>query len=69
MRLQNKIAIVTGEAEGLRDALVSGEPTPIEYPTPKPATVTDEDKEIASFPLAVSAEHITIVPVDSAFER
>jgi zinc protease len=64
-----KIAIVTGEAERLRDALVSGAPTPIEYPTPKPPEVMAEDQEIAAFPLAISSERVTIVPVDSAFER
>jgi zinc protease len=64
-----KIAIVTGEAERLRDALVSGEPTPIEYPTPKSAEVMNEDHEIAAFPLGIAAERVTIVPVDSAFER
>jgi zinc protease len=64
-----KIAIVTGEAERLRDALVSGAPTPIDYPTPKPPEVMTEDQEIAAFPLGIAADRVTIVPVDSAFER
>jgi len=64
-----KIAIVTGEAEKLRDALVSGAPTPIAYDAPKPAAVLDEDREIAAFPLEIAAERVTIVPVESAFER
>ena len=64
-----KIAIVTGAAEKLRDALVSGAPTPIAYDAPKPAAVLDEDREIAAFPLEIAAERVTIVPVESAFER
>jgi zinc protease len=64
-----KIAIVTGEAEALRDALVSGAPTPISYTTPKPAAVLEEDREIAAFPLEIAAERVTVIPVASAFER
>jgi len=64
-----KIAIVTGDADGLRAALVSGAPTPITYDTPKPAAITDEDREIAAFPLGITAERVTTVPVDEAFER
>jgi len=63
------IAIVTGEAEAMRDALVSGAPTPITYDAPKPAAVLAEDREIAAFPLGVAAERVTIVPVGSVFER
>lgn len=64
-----KIAIVTGEAEKLREVLVSGAPTPITYDAPKPPAVLAEDREIAAFPLGVAAERVTIVPVDSAFQR
>jgi zinc protease len=64
-----KIAIVTGEAEKLREILVSGAPTPITYDAPKPPAVLAEDREIAAFPLDVAAERVTIVPVDSAFQR
>ncbi|HUL82542.1 MAG TPA: insulinase family protein, partial [Gammaproteobacteria bacterium] len=64
-----KIAIVTGDPDGLRAALVSGAPTPIKYDTPKPAAITDEDREIAAFPLGIAAERVTVVPVDQAFER
>jgi zinc protease len=64
-----KIAIVTGQAEALRDALVSGAPTPIAYATPKPAAVLEEDREIAAYPLEIATERVSIVPVGSAFER
>ena len=64
-----KIAIVTGDAKGLRRALTSGAPTPINYDTPKPDEILAEDKEIAAFPLDISADAVTVVPVAKAFER
>jgi zinc protease len=70
--LQNanlKIAIVTGDAPGLSAALTSGAPTPISYDTPKPEEITNEDREIAAFPLGIAVDHVTIVPVGEAFER
>jgi len=63
------IAIVTGDAAGLRDALVAGAPTPVEYPTPQAASVLAEDEVIAALPLAVAAAHIEIVPIDQVFAR
>jgi zinc protease len=64
-----KIAIVTGEASALAAALASDAPSPIEYATPKPQAVTDEDRAIAVYPLRIAAERITTVPVSAAFER
>jgi zinc protease len=64
-----KIAIVTGDAENLRAALVADAPSPIVYDTPKPPEILAEDREIAAFPLAVSAERAWVTPVSSAFER
>ena len=63
------IAIVTGEAEKLRDALVADAPSAITYETPKPASVLEEDAVIAVYPLRVAADDVTIVPVARAFER
>jgi zinc protease len=64
-----KIAIVTGDAPGLTAALTSGAPTPIAYDNPKPPEIVAEDREIAAFPLGIAVDRVTIVPVDSAFER
>jgi zinc protease len=64
-----KIAVVTGDAAGLREALVTDSPSPMVYDTPKPDAILEEDREIESFPLAISAERTTVLPVDSAFER
>jgi zinc protease len=64
-----KIAIVTGDAAGLRTLLASDAPTPIDYPTPKPDAILAEDRAIAALPLALPAERIAIVPIADAFER
>ncbi len=64
-----KIAIVTGDAPGLTAALTGGAPTPITYDNPKPKEITDEDREIAAFPLGIAVDRVTIVPVAEAFER
>jgi zinc protease len=63
------IAIVTGEAAALRARLASGEPTPITYATPKPAAILDEDRIIAAWPLKLTEDRMTTIPVAQAFER
>lgn len=64
-----KIAVVTGDAANLRNSLVADTPSPMEYDTPKPAAILEEDREIEAFPLGISAEHTAVMPVHSAFER
>ncbi len=62
------IAMVTADAAGLRDALVSDAPSPIDYgDVPKPDEVLAEDQEIMRHPLKVSADRVTIVPVEDMF--
>ncbi len=64
------IAMITGEAGALKDALVSGEPTPIDYgEVRKPAEVLEEDREIAAYPLEITAKNVKIVPVEEMFEK
>lgn len=61
------IAIVTGAAAELADALAAGRSSPITYSTRKPDEILAEDREIESFPLGIGAEHISVVPVASMF--
>ena len=63
------IAIVTGDAETMKEALVSGAPTPITYASEKPPAVVEEDAHIASFPLGIEAANVRIVPVESVFQK
>ncbi len=63
-----RIAIVTKDASGLRDAIVSNAPSPISYNAPKPKEITDEDKIIQAFKINVKAADVSVVPVDKVFQ-
>ncbi len=64
-----QIAIVTSDAAAMKDALVSGAASPVNYPkgAPRPKEVLEEDKMIESWPLGITAERVTIVPVTQMF--
>jgi zinc protease len=64
-----QIAIVTGNAEGLKNALVTDASSPITYTAPKPAEVLEEDKQIIDFKLGIKAEDVKVVKVEGMFER
>ncbi|MGH9959863.1 MAG: M16 family metallopeptidase, partial [Pyrinomonadaceae bacterium] len=63
-----RIVIITKDAEGLRDAIISNRPSPITYNSPKPKEITDEDKLIENYKVNVKAEDVVIVPVEKVFE-
>ncbi len=63
-----RIVLVTKDAEGLKNQIVANKPGEITYASPKPPEVTDEDKTISVFPIAVKAADITITPVDKVFQ-
>ena len=62
------IAIVTNDAEALRDAIISNKPSPITYNSPKPKEITDEDKIIEAYKIDVKPENVVVVPVDKIFQ-
>jgi zinc protease len=63
-----RIAIITKDAEGLRDAIINNKPSPITYNSPKPKAITDEDKVIENYKLTVKPDAVVIVPVEKVFE-
>ena len=64
------IAIVAERAAELRDALLSGAPSSIDYGgIPKPDAIHVEDREIGTFPLQIGAERLIIVPVEKMFQE
>lgn len=63
-----RIAIVTKDAAGLRDAILSNNPSPITYNAPKPKEITDEDKIIEAYKINVKPADVLIVPVDKVFQ-
>jgi zinc protease len=64
-----QIAIVTEGAAAFADALANETPSPIIYDSPKPASVLEEDKAIATFPLKIKRENIRLVPVADLFTK
>ena len=62
-----KIAIVTGDAEGLRVTITADTPSPIEYAQEMPEEVLAEDDVISTLPLGIREDKIYTVPVESMF--
>jgi zinc protease len=64
------VAIVTENAAALKEALLSGKPTPITYQTPTtdPALLK-EDKEIEAFPLPLNRGRLRLVKARELFEK
>jgi zinc protease len=63
-----RIAIITKDAAGFRDAITSNGPSPITYNAPKPKEIADEDKIIQVYRINVRPADVTIVPVDKVFQ-
>jgi len=63
-----RVAVVTKDAAGLRDAILSNKPSPITYNAPKPKEITDEDKVIEVYKIVVKPADLAIVPVEKVFQ-
>ncbi len=63
-----RIAIVTKDAPGLKAALLSDQPSPIKYNSPKPPEVLEEDKVIQVYKLKLKPSDVVVVPVDQVFQ-
>jgi zinc protease len=66
---QLRFAFVTTDASALRDAIVSGAPSPIDYPTPKPDKILEQDKAFIGMPLGITADEILVVKATDLFEK
>ena len=62
------VVVVTKDAEGLRDAILSGAPSPIKYNSPKPPDILEEDKTIGAYKINVRPERVAVVPVVRVFQ-
>ncbi len=65
---QMRVVVVTKDAEALRKTLLSGDPTPVTYVSPKPKEILDEDKLIEVYKINVKPEDVRIVPIDTVFQ-
>lgn len=63
-----RIVVITKDADDLKKQIVENQPGQITYASPKSKEITDEDKEISTFPINVKPENISITPVDRVFQ-
>ena len=63
------IVFITADAEGMKQKLLSGVATPITYAGTMSAEHMAEDELIASFPIPVQEDDITIIGINEAFDR
>ena len=63
------IAIVTSEAEMLRDALLANDPSPPTYNTEVTDEIMAEDEVIMSYELSISPDRVRVVPVEEMFRE
>jgi zinc protease len=64
-----QIAIVTSDADAMKDAIVSDAPSPVVYPKVLTPTkeILAEDKIIEAWPLKIPAANVAVVPVTQMF--
>jgi zinc protease len=63
------VVIVTRDAAGLKQALVSDVPSPIKYDGEKPPDLLEEDRAIGRLRLNIAAPSVTITPIAEVFAR
>jgi len=61
------VVVITKDAAGLKNALVTDAFSPITYDAAKPQAVLDEDKRIGAMPLSIKPEKVRITPAAQAF--
>jgi zinc protease len=64
----SQIVAVAKDAEGLKNALAEGAPSPMKYNSEKPADLLAEDKIVERWPIRVKPDHIQIVPEEEIFQ-
>jgi zinc protease len=62
------VVFITEDAEGMRQKLLAGTPTNITYAGKQPQEILDEDKTIASYPIPLKAQEITVMNINDVFE-
>ncbi|HEY6330429.1 MAG TPA: insulinase family protein, partial [Blastocatellia bacterium] len=64
-----KIVAVTKDADEFKEAALNGAPSPITYTSLPEAEILREDKEIERYPLKFNSDRVSVVPVESIFEK
>ncbi len=64
-----QVVMITQDAEGLKQKLVSDAVSTIKYEAEKPQALLDEDKVIGAMRLGIREDAVRIVPVEDVFRR
>jgi zinc protease len=64
-----QVVMITKDAEGLKQKLVSDEVSTIKYESEKPQALLDEDKAIGAMKLGIRADAVRIIPAEDVFRR
>jgi zinc protease len=62
------IVAVAKNCQDLRQKILTGEPSPMHYNSPKPGEVLKEDKIVERWKIELKPETVRVVPVESVFE-
>ncbi|MGA1080135.1 MAG: M16 family metallopeptidase [Steroidobacteraceae bacterium] len=62
-----QVVMITQDAKGLRQLLLSGEPATIRYDADKPAELLEEDRVIGALDLDLEPDDVRIVPIEGVF--
>ncbi|MDQ3089094.1 MAG: insulinase family protein [Acidobacteriota bacterium] len=63
-----RIVMITKDAKDLRETIVNNKPAHITYIASKPQEILTEDAIIATYPINVKPENVTITPVEKVFQ-
>ncbi len=63
-----RIVMITKDAADLRETIVKNKPAYITYAASKPQELLNEDAVIATYPIKVKPENVTITPVEKVFQ-
>jgi zinc protease len=70
LQAQNvSVVMITQDADGLKQQLVSDAPSSIEYDGQKPKALLDEDKVIGAMKLNIPAGQVIVTPIDEVFAK
>ena len=64
---QMRVVMVTKDGEALKEAILSGKPSPITYNSPKPEDIIAEDKIIEKYSIPTKPEWVNITPLERVF--
>ena len=62
------LVVITADAAGFKQKLLSGAPTTITYAGQRSADLLAQDKIIGSYPLKVKEADVRILPIDKVFQ-